>query len=85
MYARCILAGDLNARMPLLQNMFGDIGRQIAYEKNVDAKSNSHTKEVSLMCKECNIVPLNHMIYGDKKFEGNLTFRKGKQWVTQVD
>ena len=66
MYARCILAGDLNARMPLLQDMFGDICRQITYEENIDDKSNAHTKEVLLLFKECDIVPLNHMLYGDK-------------------
>ena len=83
---KCILLGDLNARMPNL-DVFRDDKSGLSYAKNKDAKSNQHGSELTNLCASYNICPGHHMVLHQSgiKFKGNLTFRQKTWWVSQID
>lgn len=37
------------------------------------------------MCKEKSLVIANHLSYGNKSLGGNLSYRKGKKWISELD
>ena len=69
----CLLVGDLNSRMPNL-NRFGDSA--ISYTENPDTGKNMNGTNVSSVCEQCDMTPVNHAVMGNRSFRGNLSFRK---------
>ena len=84
-HLRCIFSGDINARVPDLSNHFDSASHGISYERNVDSGSNMLAKELTSLCKECHVVPVNHLKYCENSFPGNLTYRKSNNWISQLD
>ena len=81
-----LFIGDINARLfPLAQ--FEATAHGLQYSENVDTNSGSktHAKEVIALCHEFKLVPINHLTHGDKTFQGNFTFKKKSNWISQVD
>ena len=37
------------------------------------------------LCVDCDMAPLNHLKIHGKLFTGDLTYREGKRWVSEVD
>ena len=59
--------------------------KEISYEINPDQNTNENGKDLLTFCKENNLVPVNHMKYKDIQCEGGLTYRKGVNWISQLD
>ena len=79
-----IVLGDLNARIANL-SVLADPLRKISYSENSDKKSNQNGKPVISVCKSCDLKPLNHLIFNGNKFQGDLTYKQGSQWISQLD
>ena len=79
-----IVMGDLNARMNKL-DVFNNVHLQVKYERNIDGLSNAHGQELTKLCLSNDIKPVNHLQYKGHNFGGNLTFRKGTNWISQLD
>ena len=79
-----VILGDLNARMQNL-NTFCQPSKNISYSQNVDLVSNENGRIAEKHFKTLNLTPVNHMIYKSKHFEGNFTFRKKANWISQLD
>ena len=78
-----LVLGDLNARL-------GDLSphadpRLFSYTANPDTSVNANGRELSNLCRSCNLVPVNHMVCQNVVCEGGLTFRRGGSWVSQLD
>ena len=77
------IGGDLNSRI-------GDISKisekslNWRYDKNVDNNTNLNYNNFSNICEILKILPLNHCIYGDSKFEGNWTYFNANR-KSQID
>ena len=79
-----VVLGDINARISDLSQL-DDPCSGISYHKNIDPGSNSNGKSVINVCLACDIKPLNHLQYKTQSFEGNLTYKKGGKWTSQLD
>ena len=84
---RVIIAGDINARLSDLQLKFGSPEHGIYYSKNVDPcpRAKTNAGEITNVCQEFNLKPVNHLQFNEKHFPGNLTFKKKSQWISQLD
>ena len=40
---------------------------------------------LSGICKECNLVLINNLKTNSKHFESKKTYRKGREWVSELD
>ena len=79
-----VVLGDINARISDFSQLeVPNAG--ISYNKNIDQGSNSNGKSVIKVCLACDIKPLNHLMYKSQSFEGNLTYKKGGKWTSQLD
>ena len=82
MHRKVLFLGDLNARL-------GDLIRfedkDIAYSENPDKTRNSNGRDILNVCTSQHIIPVNHLKTQKLKCEGNLTFKKKKHWVSQLD
>ena len=78
-----LVLGDLNARL-------GDLSthadpRLYTHTVNPDRQVNGNGRELSNLCKDCNLVPVNHLVCQHVVCEGGLTFRRRGNWVSQID
>ena len=81
---KIIIMGDLNARLGQLQE-FARGNQNTKFADNVDTICNSHGRNIKMICRDFNLLPLNHMIFNRKRFEGQLTFRRRDVWISQLD
>ena len=70
-----VIMGDLNSRMPHLDQL-SDAVNNVRYSKNVDTVSNTNGKHLTEICVMSGLKPVNHLIYRDKVFDGNFTFKQ---------
>ena len=81
---KIILIGDVNSRMGDLDRL-QHAERGIAYSSNVDACENVHGRTMINICGNLELYPINHLIFRGRKFKGTKTFRKGENWISQLD
>jgi hypothetical protein len=81
---KIVILGDLNARMPHL-SQFDDSSLDIKYQANVDLGSNANGRCLRNLCGSCDLRPLNHMTFKDYSFYGDLTYKQGRAWTSQLD
>jgi len=79
---KTLLFGDLNARMPRLDML--NTG-SITYGMNPDIVGNAHGKDLLSLCQDLDLYPLNLLSAGSLMCDGNLTFRQGTHWISQID
>ena len=79
-----IILGDLNARMHNL-DLFSDVTNGVEYRENVDPRTNASGHDLANLLKNCNLKPVNHLVYKGKEFHGNYTFRQKASWISQLD
>ena len=79
---RVVLIGDLNARIPDL-SAFNC--HEAIYTTNPDQGQNENGREILSICKDFQLVPINHRKSEDKLFDGGLTYRQGQTWTSQLD
>ena len=79
-----IVMGDLNARVgtPVLSDARGHPYR---YEGVVDAVVNGHGREALNICKNSQMVVMNHLSRDVNPLGGGLSFRRGGRWLSEID
>ena len=78
------IMGDFNARMGDLSR-FNEPAKNIRYSNNDDVKINQHGRDLAALCKNYNLLPINHLIYKGHSHDGKLTFRRKNKWISQLD
>ena len=81
---RVMIIGDFNSRMPTLHRL-NDSDQDITYAPNTDINENAHGRELLNLCLNLGVYPANHLIHGNRAFDGNKTFRKRENWISQLD
>lgn len=76
--------GDFNARMGDLDT-FNDENRLFSYTSNPDRTTNANGRDLIELCQTNSLVPINHLTTSTISCDGNLTFRQGNRWISQVD
>ncbi len=79
-----LVMGDLHARIPNLY-AFQSVSNNISYETNPDKVSNSHGRDITSLCTDLNLLPINHMKVGTLQCKGGFTYRKSETWISQID
>ena len=81
---KTVIIGDFNARINNL-NVFDNPSKSISYSHNIDNGTNSSGKQLTNLCQNCNLMPVNHLKHMDKTFEGSFTYKQGSTWKSQID
>ena len=81
---RAIVMGDFNARVgcPPSRNING---KRCEYNGVKDLTSNYMGRVIANMCEEKEMVVANHLKYDGKQLGGNLSFRRGDRWISEID
>ena len=76
--------GDLNARVgePRIRD---ENGNQYEYRGIKDHTINDHGRTLVNVCNNKKLVVVNHLIYGEKRIDGNLTFKRKDEWISEID
>ena len=77
------IGGDFNSRIGDI-NLVSAKSLKWRYEVNADMKTNMNQIHFRNMCETLKILPLNHMIYLKKIFEGGFTYYKANK-TSQID
>ena len=79
-----VVMGDLNARVgtPVLSDADG---RPYQYEGVKDDTINAHGRDLINLCRNGKMVIMNHLSIGEKCMGGDLSFRRGGRWVSEID
>ena len=75
--------GDLNSR-PGDLNMIASNSLKWRYDNNIDQTCNINGIQFANMCELLQMLPLNHTIYGNRKFDGSYTYFKANK-KSQID
>ena len=81
---KIVIIGDLNSRMRNIQ-MFNNEENDLFYEQNPDQNTNENGKDLLTFCKEHKLIPVNHMNHKNIICDGGLTYKKGPNWISQLD
>ena len=81
---KVVVLGDFNARPghPIIPNK---IGNQYEYDGIKDGTQNAPGRNLINLCKEKSLVIANHLKHNGKHFGGNLSYRKRKNWISEID
>ena len=79
-----VILGDINACVPQLE-VFVDQNLSMHYTQNPEKHQNANGKEMVAVCSECNLVPVNHLIYNNVHCDGSFTYNQGNRWTSQLD
>ncbi len=74
---KVIILGDMNSRIPNL-NTFNNVQTGISFTENPDKRQNANVKDLTNMCKNLYLYPVNHLCVGRNSFPERLTFRQGE-------
>ena len=77
-----IMGGDINCRFGNLNTAFKN---RKSYTMNIDITSNHHGRTYGIdLCNSTNLIPINHLKYGNTYFQGDFTYHKGDK-RSQID
>ena len=79
-----VILGDFNGRVGK-PDMHDSKGNKLEYVNICDTIQNSPGKKMINLCKDNSLVVVNHLNYFNKSFSGNLSYRKGNRWVSEID
>ena len=81
---KVVILGDFNARpgRPIIPNKNGG---HYEYPNIKDDTENIPGKNLVNLCKEKSLVIANHLKHNGKHFGGNLSYRKGRNWISEID
>ena len=79
-----VVLGDFNARTgnPTIPNKRGGHYEYYDIKENT---INTLGRNLINLCKDKSLVIANHLKYNDKCFGGNLSYRRGTRWITEID
>ncbi len=76
------VGGDFNSRPGNLQRI--NPQNRFRYRPNTDQATNTHGTQFGDLCRTTNLIPLNHLEYGNKHYDGQYTYYKGNK-KSQID
>lgn len=79
-----IALGDFNARIGTPVITYGD-GYVYRYDGVRDHTVNSHGRMLLNTCVSNGMVVLNHLSRNERTFGGDLSFRRGLDWISEID
>ena len=77
-----VVIGDLNSWLADLSHFDSEHG---TYTVNPDTIHNGHGVQVTNLCHNCDLQPVNHYSNHHVECNGGNTFRLGNTWVSQID
>ena len=83
-YSRVVILGDFNSRVakPVLANCDDFI---YEYRGIKDLTLNSHGRHLIEICKSTDMVICNHLDTGEKVLGGDLSYKQGATWKSEID
>ena len=84
MNGRVIILGDFNARVGTPQVTMAH-EMVLEYVNVKDETVNPHGRDLLNICNDNNVLVANHLSCGDKTLGGNLSFRRGNTWLSEID
>ena len=82
--ANVVVLGDLNGRVGV-PSLMNPNGVPYVYSGVVDHTLNARGRAITNVCKNNSMVICNHLSYKDRQLAGNLSFRRGQQWISELD
>ena len=82
--ANTLILGDLNARVGAPQ-LHDDQGQPFRYVDVKDPQVNAHGREAVSLCAQNSMVVINHLRHGLKQYDTDLSFKRGGQWISELD
>ena len=81
---KAVVLGDFNSRVsrPVLYNLNGDL---ISYPHINDDCRNENGDRLLLTCQSSASIIVNNIFKDNKHFPGNLTYKKGRRWISEID
>ena len=80
--SNAVVIGDLNSWLADLSHFDSEHG---TYTVNPDTIHNGHGVQVTNLCHNCDLQPVNHYSNHHVECNGGNTFRLGNTWVSQID
>ena len=84
MNEKVIIFGDFNARVGIPQVTMSH-EMTLEYVGIKDITVNPHGRELLNICNDNNMVVANHLRCGEKTFGGDLSFKRGGAWISEID
>ena len=83
-HSRVVILGDFNSRVaePALANCDDIVYRYVGIK---DFTLNNHGRHLIEICKSTNIVIGNHLDIGERILGGDLSYRQGSIWKSEID
>ena len=78
------MLGDFNARVGKPE-AYTIADKKVEYDNICDTVQNASGKKLINLCKENSLIIANHLKTENKIFGGNLSYRKGKKWISELD
>lgn len=83
---KALILGDLNAYFSSILDEFVISHSHLYYSEPIRRQSqNKNAKELKSIFMSHDIIPINYLHYNNKYFEGNLTFKRGNNWLSEID
>ena len=82
--ANVVVLGDLNGRVAV-PSLTDPEGVQYVYSGVVDHTLNARGRAITNVCTNNSMVICNHLSYKGRQLGGNLSFRRGLQWISELD
>ena len=79
-----IIAGDLNARFGSKLHELAQGDPTISYNP-VDLGENDNGKSILQICKDQGLCVVNNLETQGRNFKGDLTYKKRKKWISEID
>ena len=79
-----VILGDFNARIGTPE-FYNKLGENYIYEGVCDSTVNAPGKNLITFCKDKSLVVANHLQFNNINLGGNLSFRKGNTWISEID
>lgn len=81
-----IVVGDLNCRLwnkPELDSLWSN-GEGV-YTNMVDNNVNGNGRRMLQLCKDTSCVVVNHLTHGGHSYDSDLSFRRRRNWISELD
>ena len=78
-----LIFGDLNARVATPD--LTQISANLSYPYCEDDKTNYNGRQLFKVCKDNDLVIINNLKVDDISFPSRLSYRKGKNWISELD
>lgn len=83
-HSKVVILGDFNSRVSIPDLLDVD-GRQCEYRGVKDLVLNNNGKRLLDICRNDDLVVANHLRFEGKQFGGNMSYKQGMNWISELD